>query len=297
MKKFNRKLLTAAVLATLPLTASALDIVDLEKAADFNLVVFEDYVAPSYSSFTHGVAIGGDMLLNDYGFAVEVPGDKPTVSAYVAGDFGFNQGRIFGGSVLVGGSAQGVATSVTNTLSDQQLVVDNVDVGIDFPNWKTNLQAKSLAYSQLAPTGTSVFKWGSTYELTGDCVSDLQVFNLEGASLSQTRDLRLNCVPQGAAVLFNVSGAQSGISYVSTNSLLPYEGKTLFNFYEASQLTFRYTEIHASILAPNANVVEATGELYGTAVANSWTGPMTLKRAYFQGYNAGESDCEGPVTN
>lgn len=277
--------------------ALALETIELEQASQFNLVVFEDFAPPRYSSFTNAIAVGGDMAVNDYGFAAEVPADSPSISAYIGGDFSYQQGRIFGGSVLVGGTAQGVVQSVRNTLSDDQLIVDDVDVGIDFNAWQMSLQNKALSYSQITPNGQAEFKWGSSYFLTGDCESNLQVFNIDGSFLSQTREFRLECIPEGAALLFNVSGAQTGISYVSTNVFLPFQEKTLFNFYEATQLRFRYTEIHASVLAPFADVVEATGEFYGTAIANSWSGPMTLKWMPFQGYNASIEDCEGPAAN
>lgn len=275
--------------------SSPIKIIDLGRASEFNLVAFGDFLPPFYSSFTHAVAIEGNMQLNDFGFALDIADDAPVISAYIGGDFSYQQGRIFGGSVLVGGSAGGVVSSVRNTLSPNQLIADNVDVGIDFDIWQTELQANAQAWSLLPSTGISEFKYGSSYFLTGDCESDLQVFILDGALLNQTRDLRLECIPDDAAVLLNISGDQSGISFLATTALRPFREKTLFNFYEATQLEFKYTEVNGSILAPSANVIDATGELYGNAIVKSWFGPMTLKWAPFEGYNTELTDCEGPV--
>jgi choice-of-anchor A domain-containing protein len=57
----------------------------------------------------------------------------------------------------------------------------------------------------------------------------------------------------------------------------------LFNFHEATDLNFVAADVEGSILAPWAQVDSYGGVVFGTAVAGSWSGPMSFVHMPFSG--------------
>jgi len=284
--------LSLSALVATPLLAQQSASVSLGEAADYNLLVFGDFRAEASSS-TGPLAAEGDMVLNHHGLATGLAPGSAAVAAVAGGDFSFDVGKVHGGHVLVGQNAS-IGGEVRYGLEEEQLLLEQVDSPIDFDRIETQLLEQSRAISELDANGEVELRYGGLH-LTGDCASPLQVFQLDGAELLDAHTFEVTCIPEGANIVFNVSGETTGMGFMSLESLRPYRARTLYNFYEATSLSFRNIAIHGSVLAPRAQVDNPTGDLHGTLVARSWDGPMFLNFVRFQGYREGTRQCEGPV--
>jgi choice-of-anchor A domain-containing protein len=111
------------------------------------------------------------------------------------------------GDAVVGGA---VADGTTVALGDGALDAAVPDAIAPYQELLAGLGAKSAAYAGLPVTGT-VEVTGAAVTLTGDGVSDPQVFAVDGATLgapgaSPGRSLQLLGVPDGAAAIVNLTG-------------------------------------------------------------------------------------------
>jgi choice-of-anchor A domain-containing protein len=112
------------------------------------------------------------------------------------------------GDAVVGG---GVADGTSVALGDGRLDSAVADATAPYQELLAGLGAKSGAYAGLPVTGT-VDVTGTAVTLTGDGVSDPQVFAVDGATLGSPgesphgRSLQLLGVPDGASAIVNLTG-------------------------------------------------------------------------------------------
>lgn len=287
--------LAVAAISALSANGQGINRISLGEAADYNILVFGDFSSPYYSSTTGRLAAKGNIVLNNYGMATGLTGADAGISVIAGGNMTFQYGKVYAGHILVSGSADGVGPAVTNGLSSEQLLVDQVDAPLDFAQLETDLIDKAHSLSQFTANGAVESRYGGLY-LTGDCQSDLQVFQLNGTVLLQAHTFEISCIPAGASVLFNISGTAAGLTYMSMESLKPHRERVLFNFFEATSLNLTSIGIHGSILAPKAHIQNPTGETHGTIIAKSWNGPMHLDYVRYKGHNESKTVCDGPIT-
>lgn len=76
------------------------------------------------------------------------------------------------------------------------------------------------------------------------------------------------------------------MSNMSLSALQPYAAKTLWNFNEAEQLSFSSVEVFGAVLAPNAQIAQASGSLDGSLIAQSFNGPMHIRWIPYAGQPA-----------
>jgi choice-of-anchor A domain-containing protein len=299
MTKHN--LLFGALAATLvfPSHAEDQDIrISLGEASNFNVVVFNDFSAPS-SKVEGRLAVGGDLSIRGYSIADELDDDESPAypfSVVVGGDASFPTGRVYEGHVAVGGSADGIGRSVRYGLSREQMLWENIEMPIDFAALKAELEQLSTNLSNVQANGSVEQKWGGVY-LRGDCKSDIQIFHISAEAILDAHTFDVRCVPEDSHVLINVSGDIGGFDNLSLDALDDQEEKVLFNFYQATSLVLRGVEVEGSILAPFADigVPEPTGHIDGTLIANSWYGRMSFEWEPYEPYNEHYVRCEGIV--
>ena len=177
-----------------------------------------------------GAAAGAEgtvVTLGDAVFAREVPGPYEVgvtalgsqVSPHagsdmlaVGGNLGatpgthVDVGQFLGGDVVVGG---GVAEGTDLDPHGGKVDTGIADATAPYLDLVGQLAPKSVAYASLPVTGIADVSHGAI-TLTGDGVSNVQVFTLDSAELTShdahTRSLQLRDVPQDAAVVVNVVG-------------------------------------------------------------------------------------------
>jgi len=247
-------------------------------ASDYNEFIFQNITQSGTESLGR-VAAGGDVSYLDMGVATQVTGSYPLGDLSVGGDLTWQRGSVGSldksdlsyqkGSIFVGGVAK----------------LENVGYGsltygtpIDFAFAQTSLTESSLYWAGLATTGTTGITIGNDgrnlVTLTGTNPT-LNIFSLAGDDLLKTSRLEINS-PSGSTVLVNIdgtTGAMQNFGFYLSGVDDPY---ILYNFYEATSLTFGDIEIHGSVLAPWANIdffsLEDNGHIEGQLIALSLAG-------------------------
>ena len=287
MKKKLFPSIALLVLAIIVLAAGApAYALNLGTAGSYNAFIFGDFT--SESSDTNGrLAAGGNVALQNYGVGTNLPTDTSgtTNTLVVGGDLTYTNGEVKNGNTVVGGTANLSGVNVANGTLTQ-----NATVSIDFAAEKLYLTDLSNQLAAMTTTGTVQYETWGGINFTGDGVSDVQVFNLDGSLLSAANSFSfLNNIvnaPENATMIFNVSGISASMQNFSMSAFLNALGlsydNVMFNFFEAELLTLSGIGIEGSILAPLADVVANNGYINGTVMAQSWNGTMELHNVPFE---------------
>ncbi|MBS0361926.1 MAG: choice-of-anchor A family protein [Proteobacteria bacterium] len=248
----------AAFAALLAPTAAMAD-----TASSYNLFVLGDMTV--HSSDTEGrVAVKGNATLDSY--SVGAKASANTVNLVVGGNLtaGVNGGGSTKGLTDVGGTAS------FHNWSNAGVTTGMSALPVDFVTEGARLIALSDMLDTYAANGTvSIPPWGGQYTLTG-ATSGLSVFDLDGSTLSHTNTMTINLTP-GTTALINVSGTADSFS----NAGITINGGTasniLWNFSDATTLSFSGINLLGSVLAPNATYLGGWGQLNGELIVKNFT--------------------------
>jgi choice-of-anchor A domain-containing protein/uncharacterized repeat protein (TIGR01451 family) len=238
-------------------TGSALGV-----AGAFNVFVLGQ-LTQSYTDSEGRVAAGGNVSLTGYGIGSALSNSAgQRDDLVVGGQLTYNQGQVFNGNIVSGGTALLQNVGLPNGTARQ-------GTPVDFAAARTQLGALSAAYAALASNGTTADTYG-TIRLTG-ADPTLDVFSLSAAELASANGLNITA-PAGATVLVNVSGTADQMQYFGMTVSGTDKQHVLFNFPNATSLTLAGISVQGSVLAPGADVTFNNGNLEGTLVAGSLTG-------------------------
>ena len=261
----RHSILAAAVLAVAaalaPLSAQA------DTAKDYNLFVLGAMSAQG--SDTEGrVAVGGNASLQSYSVADKA--SASTVNLVVKGNLTANGGSTVG-KTIVGGTA-----SYTNW-STAGLQPPGTPLPVDFPAEAIRLKDLSAALAGRAPNGSTAYQnWGAPagshgYQitLTGNNAG-LNVFNVDGIKAFDANTFTINLAP-GSTALINVTGFNDGLLNMGLTINGTASSNVLWNFADATSLSFRGVGMLGSVLAPNA-AYTGSGVINGQLLVGSYTG-------------------------
>jgi len=257
--------------------------IDLGPAAPYNGFFFEHFTAQS-SDVQGRLAIGQDGSLNHYSVGDQLDPENAGDVLVVGGNLAFPSGRVYFGNIVVGGQADGVGQPVIYGLAPGATLQAGAPVPVDFQAAAQQLIQLSQDLSQRPANTTFQSQWGGLY-LHGDGSSQLQVFQLPGNLVLQAHTFQVDGVPDGAWVVFNIDGVQTGLTNMSLTSLQSHRTRVLFNFYQATNLELGGIGVEGSVLAPLAHVPNPQGVISGQIVARSWDGPMQLNHHPFEPFN------------
>lgn len=266
------------------LAATSAQALGLGAAGDYNAFIFDNFSA--HNSDVQGrLAAGGNVTIENYGVGDQLPPNSGDVLV-AGGDLKFTNGQINNGNAVVGGSATLSGVSIPDGV-----MYSNAALPIDFSAERDYLTSLSGSLSQMDATGTLFSPWGGAMLFQGDNTSNLQVFNITGSMLSTANTFsffqNMPMIPTDATLVFNVSGTSVEMGGFGMGDFMNLLGESwdnvLFNFYEAEELDLYNIGIYGSILAPMADITTGYGQINGTVVANSWTGPMQLNNSPFDG--------------
>lgn len=233
-------------------------------AADYNLFVLHDM--HSVGSDTEGrVAVGGNAYLQNYSVGATL--SNPTgASLVVGGNLTANGGSTNGGTV-VGGTA-----SFSNW-STAGLAPAGTASPVDFAAEAIRLEALTTTLADYATNATTSYvNWGGSHggqlTLTGTN-SGLNVFSVDASQLSSSNTFNID-IPVGATALINVVG--TAITIGSGGFNVPTGASSiLWNFADATSLSFLQTNMTGSVLAPNA-AYYGSAPISGQLIVGSFTG-------------------------
>ena len=261
--------------------------VPLGIAGDYNEFFFQD-VSQNNTDSAGRVAAGGNVDYFNMSVASGLTGSSPLGDLVVGANLTWQNGSVgyLGnsndpsykkGSIFVGGVA-----TLDQTVTYGSLTQGNP---INFASAQTYLSNSSLYWAGLAATGTTGITIGNDsrnlISLTGTNPT-LNVFSLAGADLLNASRLDINS-PAGSTVLVNINGttgAMQNFGFFLAGVDDPY---ILYNFYEATSLTFGAIEIHGSVLAPWANIDFSNGHIEGQLIGLSLFGTGEAHNEPFSG--------------
>jgi choice-of-anchor A domain-containing protein len=241
----------------------------------------------SLSSTVEGrLAVGGNLSLQNFSVGDKLDPNKLHDVVTVGGNVTFPSGRIYYGNLIAGGSVSGVGDPVRFGMAQGAVIRGNSALDINFTGEREYLQELSTKLATLPANGTVKMQWGGL-ELKGDCSSNSQIFNVNGADLGIAHTFAVSCIPANATVVFNVSGTNVTIKSMGMQSLATLRDKVLFNFPQATSLKMTSVGIEGSILAPFAQVDQPAGRIDGQVIVKSWysttTGYMSIHNRFFGG--------------
>ncbi len=257
----------------------------LGAAGRYGNFVWDNFTSLS-STIEGRIAVGGNLSLQNFSVGDKLDPNKLHDVVTVGGNVTFPSGRIYYGNLIAGGSVAGVGDAVRFGMASGAVIQGNVAMPINFVGEREYLQELSTNLANLPANGTVQMQWGGL-ELKGDCSSNSQVFNVNGADLGIAHTFAVSCIPAGATVVFNVSGQNVSIKSMGMQSLSALRDKVLFNFPQATSLKMTSVGIEGSILAPFAQVDQPAGRIDGQVMVKSWYstnwGYMSIHNRFFGG--------------
>jgi choice-of-anchor A domain-containing protein len=231
-----------------------------DTASAYNLFVLGDMNV--HSSDTEGrVAVKGNATLSSY--SVGATASSSTVNLEVGGNLVAHGGSTRGHTIVEG-------TTNYQNWSTAGLAAPGTPLTVDFAAETTRLDWLTTDLAGYAQNGTvTIPPWGDQYTLTGTN-STLNVFDLSGAQLAQTNTLTINLTP-GSIALINVSGTADSFSNAGITINGGNASDVLWNFSQATTLSFSGISMLGSVLAPNANYLGGWGQLNGELIVKSFS--------------------------
>jgi choice-of-anchor A domain-containing protein len=226
-----------------------------DTAADYNLFVLGDMAMQS-SDVQGRVAVGGNATLSSY-----------SVGGLVVGGHANLSNGSSSGQMIVADQAH----STFHSWSTSNLAPASTALPVNFSAEATRLDALTTTLANYAPTGTvGTVPWGGQFTLNATSgASGLNVFNISGAALASSNTFTIDLKP-GQTVLINVSGTADtftgGLNIVGGNA-----SDVLWNFSDATTLSFSGIDMQGSVLAPNAAYLGGWGQLNGQLIVDSFT--------------------------
>ena len=232
-------------------------VIDLGPANGYSAFIFGNVGSAAHTGF-HDVegrlAAGGNVFLSSFSVGQKSAPGAPVLVA--------------GGNLKIGSGdiAHGTAVYGQNVSTNQWFAPGTFVKGspIDFGAAQTQLTALSQQVSALKSTGTVVIE-NSGYTLIGDKNADVNVFNIDSASLKNLT-LDTSSLKSTAHIIINDSASSINLSG-GYSSFSAFADRTLFNFSSATSTSLT-TYAWGSILAPQATF-SGSGHLEGSLIANA----------------------------
>lgn len=257
----------------------------LGAAGRYGNFVWDNFTSLS-STIEGRIAVGGNLSLQNFSVGDKLDPGKLHDVVTVGGNVTFPSGRIYYGNLIAGGSVAGVGDAVRFGMAQGATITGSAAVPTNFTGEREYLQELSTNLASLPANGTVTMQWGGL-ELKGDCSSNSQVFNVNGADFGIAHTFAVSCIPTGATIVFNVSGQNVSIKSMGMQSLSALRDKVLFNFPQATSLKMTSVGVEGSILAPFAEVDQPAGRIDGQVIVKSWYstnwGYMSLHNRFFGG--------------
>jgi choice-of-anchor A domain-containing protein len=258
-----RHFIAAAIAVTVGSAALVPAVAQADTAANYNLFVLNNMTVNG-SDEQGRVAVGGNASLTSHSVgALANPND---VNLVVGGNLTATSGSTVG-KTIVGGTA-----SYTNW-STAGLQPHGTPSPINFATEAVRLDQLTDYLDTFAANGAINYQnFGGSHGYQTALVgtnSSLNVFDLDGLKASETNTFTINIKP-GSIALINVSGVNDVLSNAGITIIGGDASDVLWNFYDATSLSFQSIGILGSALAPDANYA-GTGVIDGQLIVNSFS--------------------------
>ena len=241
-------------------------------AADYNLFVLGNMTSQG-SDVEGKVAVRGDANLQGYSVALNAKGGDALV---VGGTFtGGNWGGTVHGNVVAGGKVSTQNWSVEGTSTGGA-----TSLPVDFAAESSRLSWLATELASYATNGKTEQKWGQMFFTGAD--SKLNVFTVTTDQLASSNTFHFD-VTSGSQVLLNVAGSNASMKYAGFDLKGVDNSKILYNFYQASTLSFDGIGVQGSVLAAGAAYKGGYGNVDGQMIVGSYDGPTQINSHMYGG--------------
>ena len=263
---------------------------DLYGANEFNIFILNNYSA-EFTDSQGKVAVGGNILLNDYSVASHLPKeDSPYL--IVGGKIDIESGSN-NGTTIISNSKNVIHYTMTNY--NGSVIAPTEDKPIDFSSVSSYLKCYSNFLGKYSTNSSYNLNSGGQLTITGKD-SDMNIVTLPSNILSTANEIIL-LFPQNSTLIINVTGDfihfPSAATIVDNNNPPTADEieHILWNFPDATKFTASGVQIDGTVLAPNANSYLDNGNLQGTIISYNLTGGMEFHNYPFNGNLPQNSNC------
>lgn len=168
MRKHTISTKLASSLGALTLAVSVQGIahaaqITLSEAFDYNAFIFEDYTG-YYSDVEGSLAVGGNLVVNDFDVGLQLSPDLTTSSLFVGGDIAYTNGKIRNGQTTVSGNIvannvefEGALNAADNAIITESTVLSgDVNAGGVFTSANAQVNNGDINAGSVQLTNTSV---------------------------------------------------------------------------------------------------------------------------------------------
>lgn len=205
--------------------------------------------------------VGNDATFPSYAVGTRMTPDASRYDLVVGNDLVYNNGSVPNGAVAYGGTLSRTGSVFAYGGWHQDEPVDFDQLNNDMLYWSDSLAAQP-------PTGETIIQYGGI-TLVGTEPA-LNIFELDAADLASCNGLTIS-VPAGATALVNVSGTNVTMQnfgiFFADGADKQY---TMFNMYEAEDVTFSGIGVNGSVLAPRADLDFTSGNIDGQLVVENY---------------------------
>src|SRR6185312_2448827 len=111
----------------------------------------------------------------------------------------------------------------------------------------------------------------------------IQVFDVSATDLANSSNIVVTGVDPSATLIVNVHGTTVSMHGGMDSFFAAHNNHVLFNFIDATSLTFSGIGMEGSVLAPNAAINGQSGVIWGQVIGSSWSGNMQINQVYYDG--------------
>jgi choice-of-anchor A domain-containing protein len=240
---------------------------------DYNLFVLGDFNG-YYSDVEGRVAVQGNATLNGYSIGAKAPAGNSLV---VGGNLTVgSSGGSTNGATVVGGSVTTPSWGGYSSTSTTAYAA----MPIDFAAESERLTWLTGALKDYTTNGTTSAMWGQLFFSGTD--PTLNVFSVTADQLAASNTFHINVTP-GSQVLFNVSGTNVSMQNAGFDLQGVDASSILYNFYDATSLSFSSIGLQGSVLATGAAYNGGWGNVNGQMIVASFNAPTQINNNPYSG--------------
>jgi choice-of-anchor A domain-containing protein len=242
--------------------------IGLGPAGTFNIYTLGNF-AGSNSSVQGAAAAAGNLTASNYSINQRNIDGAGGYALAVGGSLSYRNGSIGNGLYYAGGAQNFTGVGFNGATATAAVPIAFADVSAD-------MRALSSKLATLDATGSTTIAYGGM-KLTGSDAAST-VFNLSGSELSGVSYFNFEKLTSGDTLVVNVGGIDVTLGG-GWSGFRDYN--VLFNFYEATSLTFNGVGLYGSVLAPLASVGWGSGSINGNVIVDNWNSNVALNADYY----------------
>jgi choice-of-anchor A domain-containing protein len=232
-------------------SVNACTVFGFKNATPYNGFVFHDFIAQN-SAVQGRLAVGNQVSLSRYTIGQELTLATAGDVLIAGGDINFAHDQLYFGNIL-SAEQTNIGQTVIDNMHPDATITANAQLPVDFIESYTQLKLFSNALFELTENSTYAIV-DEVLQLQGDCLAELQVYNIDGNELETINSIGYNCLAENSYLILNVTGLDVQFNRVDLSQLSSISQRIIWNFHQAQTVVIHNITIHGSILAVDAMI-------------------------------------------